>query len=274
MAFTTPVPVASRSTFATSACVSTRPQIPRQATTIRAVQSPINVPSAGNVTDPLRLAPVIESGHVVFLEAERDGDNFHMNVERGSEPSLVVFNGLRYFLTQVHVHTPSENLLDGEQFDMEMHLVHESSRGRICVLAMLLDQSGDDNPELEKMLQAMNEAAEEDGEDDDEGDDDDKDDCDDDDDHEHDRDEDDKFIAKVDISRMLRDSIQEKNLITFDGSLTTFPFDEGVQWIVSKKPIIASRRQIQCLYKGIDGVVTPNNRELQDPESRRIAQYA
>lgn len=273
MAFTTFAPAAARTSFAGSAHVCTRPQAARSASTIRALQSPINVPSGGNVTENLRNAPAVESGHVVTLEAERHGTNFHMNVEHGSEPSFVDFKGIRYTLAQVHVHTPSENVLDGQQFDMEMHLVHVAPDQRICVLAMFLDQNEDDHPELEKMLQAMNEAASEEEEDREDGEGDDHED-DNDEDDEDEKDDDDKVFAEVDISRLLRDSIQEKNLITFEGSLTTPDFDEGVQWIVSKKPLIASRRQIQHLYKGIDGVVTPNNRELQDLENRRIAQYA
>lgn len=46
-------------------------------------------------------------------------------------------NGTQYKLKQCHWHSPSEHTIDGKNFDLEAHLVHESSNGMISVIGIL-----------------------------------------------------------------------------------------------------------------------------------------
>jgi len=54
----------------------------------------------------------------------------------------------KYFLQQLHFHSPSENTVEGKFYDGEMHLVHTSSTGKVLVLGVLLEESTDseENP--------------------------------------------------------------------------------------------------------------------------------
>lgn len=46
-------------------------------------------------------------------------------------------NGTQYKLKQCHWHSPSEHTIDGKNFDLEAHLVHESSNGMVSVIGIL-----------------------------------------------------------------------------------------------------------------------------------------
>ena len=47
--------------------------------------------------------------------------------------------GVTYRLSQFHFHTPSEHLLNGEEFPLELHLVHEASNGDLLVLGVFIE---------------------------------------------------------------------------------------------------------------------------------------
>jgi len=70
------------------------------------------------------------------------------------------------------------------------------------------------------------------------------------------------------------DPINYNDLVTergdyflYNGSLTTPPCTEGVQWIVIKQPVIASREQIQHYH---DLLGFDNNRPIQPHHSRVV----
>ena len=48
--------------------------------------------------------------------------------------------GRRFELVQFHFHRPSEERIDGRQFDMVAHLVHKDVDGRLAVVAVLLER--------------------------------------------------------------------------------------------------------------------------------------
>jgi carbonic anhydrase len=49
----------------------------------------------------------------------------------------IEINGTQYELKQCHWHSPSEHTIDGQRFNMEAHMVHESSDGKIAVVGIL-----------------------------------------------------------------------------------------------------------------------------------------
>ena len=48
--------------------------------------------------------------------------------------SSVAVDGLLYFLDSVHLHAPSEHLIDGESFAAELHLVHATNQENLAVV--------------------------------------------------------------------------------------------------------------------------------------------
>ncbi|XP_055831094.1 bifunctional monodehydroascorbate reductase and carbonic anhydrase nectarin-3-like [Solanum dulcamara] len=69
-------------------------------------------------------ATLLNRGHNMVLRW--DGDAGYLKI-----------NETQYQLQQVHWHTPSEHSIDGKRFDMEAHLVHMSSDGKIAVIGIL-----------------------------------------------------------------------------------------------------------------------------------------
>ena len=98
-------------------------------------QSPIDIRDGMKVElDPIAFEykpssfRVIDNGHAI--QANVTGWN-----------SMRVM-GRRFRLVQFHFHSPSEELIDGRQFDMVVHLVHQDSEGRLAVVAVLVEGGG------------------------------------------------------------------------------------------------------------------------------------
>ena len=146
--------------------------------------------------------------------------------------------GVAYRLTQFHFHTPSEHLLDGEEFPLELHLVHEASSGDLLVLGVFIE-TGDRHRELRRMFRDL--PADETETD---------------------------TIKHFDLEELIPD---DDDTYRYDGSLTTPPFSEGVQWIVFDEPLEMSPDQIaafQALFP--DG----DTREPQALNERAIVSDA
>jgi len=135
----------------------------------------------------------------------------------GSESALVV-GGERYELTQLHFHRPSEEYVDGKSYPMVLHLMHQSSHGKIAGVAVLL-KAGHANAEVQKLWDhmPMNLSGEE-------------------------------AIAGVEIdpAKMLPSGT---GYYEYMGSITAPPCTEGVTWFVLKKPVELSVEQIAAFAK-------------------------
>ncbi len=56
------------------------------------------------------------------------------------EENSARIRGESYKLEQLHFHTPSEYLVDGKTYPMEVHLVHQNDRGGYIVLGLLFEE--------------------------------------------------------------------------------------------------------------------------------------
>jgi carbonic anhydrase len=161
-------------------------------------------------------------------------DNGHtIQVNVGAGNSIEVL-GRRFELVQFHFHRPSEERIDGRQFDMVAHLVHKDLDGRLAVVAVLLDRGS-----AQPLVQTIwNNLPLEKG---------------------------DEVAAKgsIDLNALLP---AERAYFTYMGSLTTPPCSEGVLWMVLKKPVQISAAQI-----GIFARLYPMNaRPIQSASGRTI----
>jgi carbonic anhydrase len=201
-------------------------------------------PEFAKCSTGLRQSPIdIRDGIKVSLDAVafdykpsafRVLDNGHtVQVNVGPGNSIEVM-GRRYELQQFHFHRPSEERIDGKQFDMVVHLVHKDLEGRLAVVAVLLERGS----ALPIVQSVWNNLPLEKG---------------------------DEVAAKLplDLGALLP---AERSYFTYMGSLTTPPCSEGVLWMVMKHPVQVSVEQI-----GIFSRLYPMNaRPVQAASGRLI----
>ncbi|MBU1384012.1 MAG: carbonic anhydrase family protein [Alphaproteobacteria bacterium] len=163
-----------------------------------------------------RPARVIDTGHAIQVEAAA-GSRLNMG-------------GKVYQLLQFHVHQPSEHLLNGRRFPLELHFVHAGEDGSLGVVGIFAD-TGDANPALQTALDAVGASG-------------------------------DAGAPELDMTAMLPGS---RAYFRYEGSLTTPPCSETVDWAVLEQPITASAAQIEAFARLHPG----NTRPLQ-PLNRRF----
>jgi carbonic anhydrase len=194
-------------------------------------QSPINIT---NVTES-ELSPIVFNYNAVPMSIVNNGHTIQVNYAAGS---TITVDGQTFNLLQFHFHTPSENIVEGNSFPMEAHLVHADKDGNLAVVAVLF-QEGMSNPFIETIWAHMPEKVGET-----------------------------KDLSDVHLNAadMLP---SDKAYYRFNGSLTTPPCTEGVRWMVLKSPEPVSTSQAGKLNKvlGVD-----NNRPVQPVNARPVLQ--
>jgi carbonic anhydrase len=192
-------------------------------------QSPVDIRGGLPVDlEPVKFAyadsrfGVIDNGHTV-----------QANVAPGSH---IEVGGQRFELQQLHFHRPSEERIDGRQFEMSVHLVHRDAEGQLAVVALLID-SGPAHPVVQTV---WNNLPLEQGE---------------------------EAPARVllGLHTLLPD---DRRYYTYMGSLTTPPCSEDVRWIVMRQPVTMSAEQIDLFGR----IYPMNARPLQQMAGRRILQ--
>lgn len=195
------------------------------------------------------------------MEPEFEGEgkwNWEMMVVGKRSGGTVKFNQIKYQLKQFHLHSNSENYLQGRQFPLEMHMVHQSGTrdgAKLCVVAIFFKvDDEEDNTEFGKVLKIFENAskgisAKHGDNKDDDGDDD-----------------------GIDIKSLINGDIEAEKLVSFIGSTTTEPFTPDVQWIVNKNIASVSQKQVDK-FRDIMGTRFPSNRCLKEVGYREIIAY-
>jgi carbonic anhydrase len=149
--------------------------------------------------------------------------------------STITVAGKTFELKQFHFHSPSENNIEGHSYPMEAHFVHADKDGNLAVIAVMF-KVGKQNAELEKAWEFMPHEA--------------------------------------GASHELHNQVNAKVLLPhssdyyrFNGSLTTPPCTEWVNWFVMKYYDTASQQQID---KFIHAMHHDNNRPLQPLNARLL----
>ena len=190
-------------------------------------QSPIDIAGYGRGD----AAPIALSYNSNASAVRNDGRFVHVDYGRGNTLSV----GRRtYELKSAHFHSPSEHLIDGASFAAELHLVHADAAGNLAVVGLLF-RLGAPSPVAQEILDAAPAAG-------------------------------DTVIEGLALSA--RDYVPgELGYYRYDGSKTTPPCDEPVDWYVMREPGTISQEQIDSLLKLSDG---PNNRPVQPIGDRVI----
>ena len=202
-----------------------RPEYSKCATGSR--QSPIDI-RGGIAVD---LEPIRFDYHPSSFSVIDDGHTVQVNVEPGNS---ITITGRRYELVQFHFHRPSEERINGRQYDMVVHLVHKAVDGRLAVVAVLLDRGS-----AQAIVQSVwNNLPLEKGDEVHAG-------------------------TRIDLSQLLP---EDKRYYTYMGSMTTPPCSEGVLWMVMKQPVPISVEQVAIFAR----LYPMNARPIQQADGRLI----
>jgi carbonic anhydrase len=144
------------------------------------------------------------------LKMLNNGHTIQVNVEPGS---TLTINKESYDLLQFHFHRPSEEQVDGKNSAMVAHFVHKSKDGKLAVIGVLLNE-GKDSAAIKTLWANLppKEGVE-------------------------------YLPEKVSFNpgSMLP---KELGFYNYEGSLTTPPCTEGVQFYILKKPMDISKDQV------------------------------
>ena len=162
--------------------------------------------------------------------SKADKEQSHINITGAENVDLPELN-----LNNQESEGQVENELDGKTYTLVGHFVYKTYNGKIAVLSVLYNY-GDKNQALQlswdKMPQATN--------------------------------------TETDLSQAisLDDFYPEnKDYYNFEGSLTTPPCTEGVNWIVFKSQETVSKEQVEKFSQTLG---FENNRPIQDANGRKI----
>ena len=189
-------------------------------------QSPIDIVGATQAEVP------VVAFHYQPMNLEVLNNGHTVEVASTSENWIDV-GGARYDLTQFHFHTPGEHTVDGRPFDMEVHLVHRNEEGTLAVVGVLV-RRGDEHPVLDPLAEQLPEPGE--------------------------------SLAidkKIAASELLPEA---SRIFRYEGSLTTPPCSEGVQWFVLETPIEVSAAGLAAF----EAILGNNSRPVQPLNGREL----
>ena len=174
-------------------------------------QSPINISDPRGVP----LENIHFNYHPTTVTVVNNGHTIQANVGQGGhgDAGYISVYGQQYQLLQFHFHWPSEHTVNGRQFFMEMHLVHQSQDGRLAVAGVLLER-GQYNSLLEPIWNAMPTVAG--GEN--------------------------ASSYPLDVTALLP---KDPRTYRYPGSLTTPPCSEGVRWMLFAEPVQVAPKQVE-----------------------------
>ncbi len=191
-------------------------------------QSPIDIRD----TVTANLPPLEFNYHTTAKSVQNIGHTMQIEFNQGAS---LVLDGQTFLLEQFHVHSPSENNINGQSYPMELHLVHASDKGELAVVALMF-QHGLENEKLKHIWNSLPNNVGESN----------------------------QLYSKNKAESYLPNNLE---YYRFNGSLTTPPCSEGVRWVVFKEIQQASNEQIESFMELMGH---PNNRPIQPIGARLI----
>lgn len=159
-----------------------------------------------------------------------NGHTIQINYDPGS---YIEVDGTRYNLLQFHFHAPSEHSINGKLAAAEVHFVHENASGGLGVVGVMIEK-GDASTAVASFW--------------------------------------DKLPAESGPVQTLDGQVNASDFLPavqttyrYDGSLTTPPCSEGVEWMVMTTPITFSDAQVEAYAKLFEA---GTNRPVQELNGR------
>ncbi|OWZ14889.1 Carbonic anhydrase [Phytophthora megakarya] len=166
------------------------------------------------------------------------GENFQVTWSN-REQNVLMLNGKKYYTVQFHFHSPSEHTVNGNARAMELHLVHQAEDGSLAVVGVFFTE-GKENAFLAQFwdeIATLNKK------------------------HDH------VALGKIVGGDELNNLLDGK-IYRYQGSLTTPPYSEGVEWVVVSDMLEASPEQLELYRKFLP---SPNARDTQKINGRKIS---
>jgi carbonic anhydrase len=204
-----------------------------------AVDAASQVCSAGSQQSPLDIGTTVKANlpPLSFAWARRadtivnNGHTIQLNVAEGS--TLAVGKD-SYKLLQFHFHRPSEHLIGGKSFPMEVHFVHQAASGALGVVGVMM-KTGRANPVFNRIVTTMPAAPGPAVTTD----------------------------AKINPNGLLP---VRRSYYSYAGSLTTPPCSEVVAWMLLTDPIAVAEADVAAFAK----LYAMNARPAQKPNRRFV----
>ncbi|MCX6125365.1 MAG: carbonic anhydrase family protein [Proteobacteria bacterium] len=166
-------------------------------------QSPIDIPKR-----KLNSADYFQENYQPEVGATyKDRNNMSTKFKGASN---ILFEGTKFLLNSLEAHTPSEHLVNGYGYPMEIQITHREASGRLAIVAIMVEK-GKENTEFSKFLNAGTGSTSN------------------------------AETQEFDMRGLLpKDRLAWK----YSGSQTSPPCAEGVTWLVMSTPIELSEKQI------------------------------
>ena len=162
-------------------------------------------------------------------------DNGHTIQITNDAAMTIELGGTEYELIQYHFHAPSEHTVDGVHAQLEIHFVHKSAAGELAVFGLLAAE-GKHNVMLEPIIAALPDGP-----------------------------DDVRHLEDLDLDMSQLRPLPQR-YYRYEGSLTTPPCSEGVQWLVMVDKREISAEQMTAIVSRLHH----NNRPVQPLGDRII----
>lgn len=191
-------------------------------------QSPIDLTGAVGLDLPNAILNYVPADATVV-------DNGHTVQVNVPEAGTLELDGKTYAFAQFHFHAPSEHTVEGDHWPMEWHFVHKAEDGSLAVLGVLVEE-GPAWPAFDIVIDSLP----------------------------LEKNVEDKVYGQVDIAAFLPELTAAYR---YDGSLTTPPCSEGVEWSVLQGSITMSTEQMEAFTSRF---TEANNRPVQPINDREL----
>ncbi|KAL5546404.1 hypothetical protein UlMin_006091 [Ulmus minor] len=206
-------------------------------------QSPINIDKRSLKVYP-KLGELKRDYKPASATLENPGYYIAVNWDNENAGKITI-GGSNYRLRQCHWHTPSEHKINGESFDLELHMVHiNNTTGQIAVVGILYIY-GPSDPFLSLLYEQIRNLQ--------------------------------SGIKKIDLENVYPGNVEfpksSRKYYRYDGSLTTPPCSENVIWTLLHKVRTVSKEQVEVLKKAVDRGFEKNARPIQPLNGRKVFLY-
>jgi len=244
-------------------------------------QSPIDFIHVPEVKEPKN--PLQFSGHCSEYVLHKLPET--LKWEAVNSTCKVHLKGKSYSLKQFHIHTGSEHKVNGKQYDSEVHFVHqEDELGEDYLVLGLFIEASDQvadyeeewmNDALESVVELeediaskWDESSEAEATSDSSS-------TSNMNDEEHNAEDEIQFSGMPSYAHLVKSKIMEHGVMNYEGSLTTPPCTEAVNWWVVRSPIHVSSSHLASFAEKVASLeeIPYNARPIQPLNGRQIHLY-